>query len=660
MFLNGRRLIAWRDAGLRRARWPIAELALLRRCLREPWLWLAVGLLLLLGSLAYAWPWRWRLDIGGAPPTTADCAARNVFDAPFLEGFNIDPEFDQPPPACAAARVAYRWAFDRAALRLPGAGRGSFALVLRLARGQPAPVVSRWMLNERPLLALPIDPAARTYHLILPPGDSADLVLRMQTPPFVPPGDSRPLAFAVDRLALDALTPLAPAPTQLGWLAMSVALVYLLARRWGLPAWIVPLFALALVTLLALALLVQRLNLTIYAPRLAVLLLVAYPLSAALQLGAGALARLIGVALRPGEARTLAALVAVAWLVRVLPLFHPQTFMSDPGLHANNLHFLIRGEVIFTEDLPARAGGGPAPYPPAFYVLLAPLALLLPDERALVIAGAALADSLTILWLWLWLRYVGARPPAALGAASLYLFATPLLRSLQIGELANVWGQAQVVPVLLALALWRVGRAPGWVLVPALALALLGHFGVFLSLLALGLAYLSLLLLRGAPRTGHLAAIGALALLVVGALYYSAFTDELLRRTAAPPSDAGVARRLLREAQEVLLPGGSVGLLASVLGWSGLALAWRRWPALGELLAAWWLAVLLSWATLLISAQALRWEAFIFPAVALGGGLALGWLWARGRTERALAAALVVLALAQGAWRWLEHLQTYR
>lgn len=652
--------MAAREAVRRSARGPIVELLALSRYLREPGLWLLIGLLPALGSLAYALPWRWQLDVGGAPPRAALCAALDVFDAPFLEGFNIDPEFDRLPPECAAARVAYRWAFDQAALRLPGVGRGVFNLRLRLARGQATTVASRWQLNGQPLLALPIAPEARTYELLLPPGAAADLTLRLQTPPFTPPGDSRPLAFAVDYLALHALTPLVPSPTHLGWLAASVALSYLLLRRWDLPARLGLLSGLALVALLALLLVVQRLNLTIYAPRLAVLLLLAYPLTVALQGLGAALARLMGLVLPPGEARTLAAIVALAWLVRALPLFHPQTFMSDPGLHANNLHFLIRGEVLFTEDLPARAGGGPAPYPPAFYVLLAPLALVVSEERTLVIAGAALADSLTILWLWLWLRCLGAGRPAALGAAAVYLFATPLLRSLQIGELANVWGQAQVAPVLLALTLWRQGRLPARVLTPLLALALLGHFGVFLSLLALGAAYLSLLLLRDPFRALRLAALGGAALLIVVALYYSAFVEVLLQRAPAPPPASSVAQRLLRAARELILPAGSVGLVASLLSWGGLVLAWRRWPALGELLLAWWLAVLLSWATLLISAQALRWEAFVFPAVALSGGVALAWFWQRNGWGRVLALALTVLLLAQGAWHWLEHLRTYR
>ena len=170
------------------------------------------------------------------------------------------------------------------------------------------------------------------------------------------------------------------------------------------------------------------------------------------------LAAVLGSAVPTGEVRALSSLVMLAWVIRLGGLLHPQSYTSDLGLHMHNLENLIRGEVIFTEDLPARAGGGPAPYPPAQYVMLAPWSLLANSEQTTRI-GNTLADSLVIVALWLLLRTAGAPAMVACFTAGLYLFATPLLNALSIGEMANVWGQALVAPLALMLLRWRQARA---------------------------------------------------------------------------------------------------------------------------------------------------------------------------------------------------------
>jgi hypothetical protein len=316
--------------------------------------------------------------------------------------------------------------------------------------------------------------------------------------------------------------------------------------------------------------------------------------------------------------------------------------------------------VIFTEGLPARAGGGQAPYPPAQYILLLPWAPLVSTTRTLVIAGAALADSLAILWLWLIVRVSGADRIAAVFAGLLYLFATPLLRSLNIGEMANVWGQALVLPWILTLLLWRHGRAPAWVLAAVSAIALLGHFGVFLSLLAFAASYLLILLLRRDPQVWRLMQIGAGALLFAVLIYYSAFPDEILNRPAAPPSETTAAQRLVVQIHDLTRLTGRIGPLLTVLALGGLAVGWRRASNLRDLLLAWWISVALSWVTLLFSQQALRWPAFVFAAVAIGGGLTLGALWQRGSWMRGAAVTLAAVALTHGGLLWLQHLITYR
>ncbi|PLS77033.1 MAG: hypothetical protein CYG59_26025 [Chloroflexi bacterium] len=640
------------------------EVRELCRFLREPGLWLLMLVMAFCGSLAYSASYAFDLDIGGSPK---DCFATAVFDAPYLHGFNIEGagggvEFDAPPERCAAATVAYRWAFEDAAVRLPGVGRGVYVMLLRVTTGQPSgmPVLSGWHVNGRPTLALPLNPAARTYHLVAPPSTVGNLALQFVTPTYQPAGDPRSLAFAADRLRVEAVSRVSPDWTQLAVLSGIVGLSYLLARRWLLPQITAGLVALALVAVLVALLLWQRQGLTSFSVQALRLVVVAYGLSLGLEPLARGLARHLGLGADGPEARLVVALVALAWLIRTLGLFHPQTYSSDVGLNINNLIGVTRGEIIFTEGLPSDAGGGDAPYPPAQYVMLAPLQLLGLEDWTLVTAANALIDSLAIMWLWLIMRSVGAPRAAAIGAGTLYLFAPPLLRSLSTGEMANVWGQALVLPWLLLLLRWRQRKAGPALLGLATAVALLGHSGVFLSMvLVLGTVGL-VLLLRRDKQVRQFALVSGVTLVAVVAGYYSAFSAVLRERSAAPPPTTTALERLGFEWGELVWLTGQIGPVLALLGLAGLVLAWRVYPRLAEILVAWWMATLLSWGTLLVSQQALRWEAFVLPAVALGGGLVLGEAWQRRTSFRPLALAIVMIVLVHGGALWVQRLVSYR
>jgi len=192
-----------------------------------------------------------------------------------------------------------------------------------------------------------------------------------------------------------------------------------------------------------------------------------------------------------------------------------------------------------------------------------------------------------------------------------------------------------------------------------LAVAFLGNFGVFISLLIFFAIYLPLLLLwRGRWLELGLVVSLALALVVVG--YYSAFTAILLER-GSPGVPFGFAR-IAHVVTLTLQPTGRIGLLAFGLGLMGLGLIVRkqRLQRLQPLVVAWWLSALLSLASLLWTEQALRWEAFIFPALALCGGIALAALHRWGRTGQALAYGLLALGIVRGAVLWYSWIATYQ
>lgn len=650
------------------AGWAAREARALGQHARERHGWAALACGLLLWALAYQAPFAYQLHIGGEQATL-----RQRDDTPFLRGFNAS----EPPNLYATPQLTpYRWTRDRSAIVLPGLGGREWLVQIRAASSRPdgSAAASSWS-DGTSSTTLAIDAQPRSYTLLARTNPAGDLALAIDTPPFAAPGDPRTLGFVLFQVSLAPNDRLAlPAALQLGYLALALALIYLLARRIALA----PQQAFGLATLAALAaagaLAFARMAITPLAPRLAPILLGCYLVAL---LGAAAYRRLIDPALH--DRPLVVGLVALALALRLGGMLHPHAIFSDAGLNTHNLAGLVRGEVLFTEGLPAEAGGGRVPYPPGQYVALAPFQLLLPTGEAalglLVKAGNALADSLVVGLLWYVLRRSGFGKRAALLGAGLYLLPPPLLKSLSVGEFANVFGQALAVLAVLYAALNARAMARPRVLAGMaglLAAALLGHLGVTISLFCV-MAYLALTwALRGETRGSlpGLVIAGALAVALVGLLYYMPFADVLGAR-AASPAPAGVASggmaeklagelnlaRILR-IEPLLLALGAISIgLAGARGpaWPH---AWPR-PAFGTLLSAWWAGTLLSLGLLLFASQGVRWQAFFYPALCLGAGPALSRLWSAGRAGRLVALALAAFFLLGGLDFWVAQIRDY-
>lgn len=649
------------------AGWLLAEAQALIGYLRERQLWAALAGALALWALAYQPAYTYQLDIGGNQRTL-----RQQYDTPFLRGFNAS----EPPSLYDTPTITpYRWAEDRATIVLPGLGGQRWRLAIRAASGRPdgSPIESRWS-DGSSTQALSIAAAPQVYYLAAATDMAGDLRLHLETPTLDAPADPRRLGLVVYQVGVEPLAgPYLPAPGLLGLLAGALALLYLLARRLALGPRGALALALTAAAVVAVALATTRMGLALLAPTLVPIGLGCYALGL---LGSRIYQHLLAPPLgQPGQPHRplIVALVMLALALRLGGMLHPYAIFSDARLNTHNLTGVIQGTLLFTEALPSEAGGGEAPYPPGHYLIVAPLQLLIaPGEAALHTLeklANALADSLVVGLLWHMLRRGGYGERAALLGAALYVLPGPLLKSLSVGEFANVFGQALALPLLayLALSARRLATPRGLAgLAALLALALLGHLGVTISLAgmlaALGLIWLARPATR--PAAGALAIGGLLAGALVALCYYAPLADVLLARVGAPA--AATAPRTLADelnltrvlhVQALLVALGAIGGLAALR-----PAAWRHaWPqpALGALLLAWWAGTLLSLGLLLFASQGVRWQAFFYPALCLGAGPALARLWACGRAGRLAALTLVVFLLGDGLEFWVHQIYTY-
>ncbi len=645
-----------------------------------------LGIGVLLWVIAYQSSVSFHLFIGGNTTTH-----RREYDAPFIQGFHASEPGDDDIWQWWTLNpgYAYRWTRPDASIDLPGIGGRQWVVSLAVASGRPdsSATTSTWQVGDQVLPPLNITASPRTYHLLGPTSSHGHLRIQMTTPPYRPTDDPRDLGFVLRGVHTSPVkaTLYPPALSQMGWMAAVVTLLYGLARWLALRRRTAGGITLFVVLLLAVLLHTHRLVLSMFTPTIALLLVVCW-LLALLLVG---IARSVGASQRVmPPIKPLVALVVLAFALRLGGMLHPYAIFSDHLMNANNLLELGLGRVYFTEGLPKEAGGGQAPYPPGTYLMAAPLQLLAPTDiatRAIVVqSSVALLDSLLLVLLWFALWQAGMGQRAALYGAALYLAPAPIMTSFSIGEYANIGGQALALPALLLLAQFPLTSskerrllALSPLFVVALALALLGHMGVTLSLVLVLAAVWLLLAFGMLAGREHLSALtrftlsagvaGALA----GLVYYSAppFLALMSHRIAGnstPDTPATTApwEPLLHSIGGVFLPTSKLLPLLLLCGVMGLVLLWQRGNTstsrgLYRLLLAWFVGTLFSFGLLLLARQGVRWQHFLIPALCLSAAPLLTACYRRGRAGSVVAWAGVLLPIGHGLAVWIIHIQRY-
>jgi len=328
----------------------------------------------------------------------------------------------------------------------------------------------------------------------------------------------------------------------------------------------------------------------------------------------------------------------------------------------------VNGGQLYLYSTPGEFRGQTVFNPPAGYILVMPLALLLPSSRLVVQVGVALLDAIGCLAL-LGLAYelrLNAR--AALLALALYL-------ALPINTTMLWWGFAtnaiaQALWLLLLWSLLRLIRDPRPVALAIFAvlsaICLLTHIGALMPMIAL-LGLCLLLGWRRLPAPSRNAAMGglALALLFVLPVYFAAVVGPVLSQfqSASAPTvnlSATLAKNWLQRDTKLGLVGRGL-LLGFVppllwlapLGLARLSATATRHTLQRRLIVTWILVCLMFLLSYLSLSLLTRYIYFAVPLVCLAVGALLAELWRR-HAGRIVVVALVLFVAWAGLLIWVE------
>jgi hypothetical protein len=367
----------------------------------------------------------------------------------------------------------------------------------------------------------------------------------------------------------------------------------------------------------------------------------------------------------------IASAFVAAFLLRAGGLLYPQFLSSDLTFHMNNLARVLGGTWAFASKLP---NGTEVPYPPAAYLVLAPLTAGVPDLALLLRGAVSLLDAATVFPL----AYIAARlagPRAAGSAAWAYALLPAAFVYFAAGNYTNLFAQAtfatSLAPWVALLAPRREGRAWGAtaLLAAGLTLTFLGHYGMLIAAFG-GVVAASVPPLLTGPalarrRAGWVLVALALAVALAFALYYVNWLPAMQAQVAQVLAGdgrratfdlggllAGTLRRLGTEWGGILGLGGLVGL-------ASLALAQPGGPR-RRLVAAWiggLLAVGAVFAALdQVVGDSIRYPLLLAPWIALGVGHFWGLLARRGAAGPLFVALLAGAATWQLLLLWLDRI----
>ncbi len=607
-------------------------------------------LALLLALLVLAQPWQARVDVG------------ERFDRPYLEQFHRA-EFN------AEQQITFRWSQPTARLTLPGAGHLA-ALHLRVYSDRQILLRLESGSGEQ---TIRLRPGWQTISLLPRPAPwSGDVQVHLAVAAQVSADDPRERGMVLDWIALEGRGGTPPWGQAL-LVGLSVWLATLLAGRALRRQWAGIFTGLALtaalVAVLALNQGSERLLLTAYTGRLALVLAAGGGLMLACEGLLGWLDRRGIVPFGRGTRRALAAVALLAFLLRFGGLAYPLNYNSDLPLILGRTWMVREGQLL---DLflpnpaltPVQWGEDfTIPRSPFYYILTTPVTLLPYEgtgDKLGMMAFSSAVDALAVLLVAVLARWASGSGRAAVLAAFLAgMLPVGLMFLVSWGILPTLLGQFLS---LLVLVLWlhlrpRLREWRAFVLLTGgLTLAFISYPTALLFLGTTGLLLLLALALQRDPATLPTLGAALAALALSFGLFYGWHVPSMVTETLPRllgdasggqlASGAGLSLQRTWDGLWLQLADKYGGLVLLLAGTGALLLATAHLDTRARytrlVVVAWVGAfVPLALADEYVVTFILKHILHILPMLALLGGLLLGRLW---RYPAGRAVALVVLA----------------
>lgn len=357
-------------------------------------------------------------------------------------------------------------------------------------------------------------------------------------------------------------------------------------------------------------------------------------------------------------------LFVVALVLRVGGAVHPLFDAHDLPVHTRWLSIVAGGE-LFLYSTPGELQNRLTFNPPAGYLIIAPLWLLLGDLRLTVQVGVGLIDALGCALLIPLARQLRLPARAALIALALAVALPITMTMLWWGFATNAI--AQTLWFLLLWALLRLVERPSRTtvihFVAITALCLMTHAGALVLVVAmLGLIGVAGWWIFPRPAWWAFARGMVFALLVSVPFYFLAAATPVLAQPPNPNARTlaeSLARGLADLNVRLELVGRAflIGYLPPLLGLAplGIVALWRaerRHPIQRLLLAAWVLVSILFFTVYMSLGYLTRYIYFAAPLVCLAAGVVLARLWHRPYGRVVVVALVLFIALA-GAGLWM-------
>lgn len=564
-----------------------------------------------------------------------------------LSGF-YEPEHD--------AGTAFRWSDGAGRIRFDLPYAAQVALTLQIGAAPPGldPATLSIQCNNQVLARTSLTSQSRRLHMLLPMGQwqNPRVDLGLDSATVVLPPDTRAIGVRFSQISLRPLGVMLMPDSML--IAVQMALVCLLTLtlwRLAIPGWLC--VALALLTAIGLCML------TVWQPELS------YSYSLRLLLAMLLLCMLSWLILPQLEEQlhvpltlthALWGITILATLIRLIGALYPLYSAHDLSLNVERFERTIAGTLI-SSNRSFEFRSGVTIYPPGPYLALQPAMLLGIPAGLIVQAGNACIDGLGALAVGVLALRLGANQRVALLASLLYAALPVMLTSLYWGHSAQIFGQAMMVPLALALLACFDRSFSFYMVGILLAIALLSHIGVTILALAwLGVMWLLLSLRQKVSvfvwrrLTIALLMAGLIGLVFVYGPALAFKLDQTAQVGERISTEAYVSMPLIWRAFQISFYSWGLPLVLLGLIRASQVLALPRGAA--ELLLSWLLVSAVFCVVELLTGLQVRYFVFLAPLACLGIALSLDWLALRGRIGAILAWAIAILLVVQGATSW--------